>query len=246
MEPARPMPNGKNILIVEDDPEVADVVVMMLEREGYACQVTRDGREAMLAIQAAPPDLIILDRGLPAYSGDEMLRTLKREQSLANIPVILLTGKADESDQLVGFALGADDYVCKPFSVKVLLARVETHLRRLDSTKSAGIASASTAPATEITLDRTQFTACIGTQAVTLSKIEYRILSTLMAARGHVLDERTLLGFAFGKKSDLSGLSIEPHIVALQKKLGSASRCIQEVHGAGYAFFTPDGLPAEC
>jgi two-component system, OmpR family, phosphate regulon response regulator PhoB len=239
-----PMPVGKHILIVEDDRDVADVVVDALEREGYSCSIVADGREALQHIRSMAPDLIILDRGLPEYSGDEALRELKRDPALVRIPVILLTGKADESDQLVGFALGADDYICKPFSTKVLLARVDSLLRRLQAATAPVTVPETSVPAADITLDRMQFKACVGEQAVALSKIEYRILATLMAARGHVLDAKTLLGLAIGKKSDLSGMSIEPHIVALQKKLGPASRCIQEVHGAGYAFFMPDNQTA--
>ena len=240
------MPVGNHILIVEDDPSVSEVVVEALEREGYSCNLAADGCDALRQIRTSPPDLIILDRGLPRYPGDETLRELKRDLALARIPVILLTGKADESDQLVGFALGADDYVCKPFSTKVLIARVDTLLRRVKQTAATQpvTANEATVPAAGITLDRMQFKACVGEQAVTLSKIEYRILATLMAARGHVLDGQTLLGLAVGKKSDLSGMSIEPHIATLQKKLGPASRCIQEVHGAGYAFFMPDNLTA--
>ena len=230
---------SKNILIVEDDHDVADVIADAMTSETHVCRVAGDGRQALRLIAEHVPDLIILDRGLPEYSGDDILRAMKRDAALSSIPVIMLTGKADEADQLVGFALGADDYVCKPFSTKLLSARVETLLRRMQTPPETIPAISAPAPATPITLDKMQFAACVGEQTVTLSRIEYELLATLMAARGHVLDTRTLLGSTSNVERRGSGQSIETHIAALQKKLGPASGYIQEIRGAGYAYCAP-------
>jgi two-component system phosphate regulon response regulator PhoB len=170
-----------------------------------------------------------------------VLRDLKRDPTTAEIPVMMLTGKADESDQLVGFALGADDYVCKPFSGKLLLARVESLLRRARTTpEPARLPVSVVAP---VRLDRAQFSACVGDQMVALSKIEYRILATLIAAQGRVLEGKVLLGLAVGKSDDAVDQRIESHIATLQKKLGPASPCIQEVRGVGYAYCSPEAIP---
>ena len=238
-----PMPDRQKILIVEDDSDVAEVVARILNDDGYECSISSDGNSALHQISQIPFDLIILDRSLPGCSGDEALRELKHNPATSAIPVIMLTGKAEESDQLVGFALGVDDYVCKPFSNKVLLARVQSLLRRQRTSRLASSAVRQMLPTPSLTLDRMQFTACVGERSVELSKIEYRILATLMAASGHILDARTLLGLAIGKKDGAVELRIEPHIAALQQKLGPASRCIQEVQGAGYAFCSPETIP---
>ena len=237
------MPDMQKILIVEDDQEVADVVAKILEHDGYECYSASDGNTALQQVVQIPFDLIILDRSLPGCSGDEALRELKRNPATADIPVIMLTGKAEESDQLVGFALGADDYICKPFSNKVLVARVQSLLRRHRAPRLIPSSMHQALSAPSLTLDRMQFTACVGERPVELSKIEYRILATLMAASGHVLDGKTLLGLAIGRKDSPVEMKIEPHIAALQQKLGPASRCIQEVQGAGYAYCSPETIP---
>lgn len=240
------MPSNRRILLVEDEAEVAAVVAEILERDGYVCRHVSDGRSALEEVPAYAPELIILDRGLPGCSGDDVLRELKRDPATARIPVIMLTGKADESDQLVGFALGADDYVCKPFSGKLLLARVDSLLRR--TPPSAERARLPVPVVSPIRLDRAQSIACVGDRMVTLSKIEYRILATLIAARGRVLEGKVLLGLAVGRSDDPPNQRIESHIATLQKKLGPASPCIQEVRGVGYAYCSPDantpGTPA--
>ena len=234
------MPTGEHILIVEDETDVVDLVAGILGAEGYVCEVARDGKSGLAQAQLSLPDLIILDRGLPCFTGDDVLRELRRHPLTRNVPVILLTGKADESDQLVGFALGADDYVCKPFSPKLLRARVESLLRRTGAAVAADIRP--TLHPEPITLNRTKRAAYIGEKTVSLSDIEYRILATLMAARGHVLDGETLIGLAIDNESDKDAPRIEPHIAALQRKLGPASKCIQKVHGAGYAFCEPNAV----
>lgn len=231
--------DSRRVLIVEDESTVADVVVRAFEREGYTCSVSSDGHSGLDQARRSHPHLIVLDRGLPGFSGDEVLRELKRDKTTASIPVIVLTGRADESDQLVGFALGADDYVCKPFYPRVLLARAESLLRRKPEKPEV----VQPLPMAAVRLDRARSQARVGKKAVSLSKVEYRILAALMAARGHVLDGDTLIELALGENGGTSESRVEPHIIALQKKLGPASKCIQEVRGAGYAYCSPEMLP---
>ena len=238
------MSTNRHILIIEDDINVAEMLELALEREGYTCQCVHDGLLGVEEARKIRPDLILLDRRLPGQSGDQVLRELRRNPETAALPVILLTGKCDETDEVVGLALGADDYIGKPFSAKVLLARVEALLRR--ATPSGASLPIAEAVSAEVSLDRKQFMVCIGQRSVSLSKVEYRILATLMAARGHLLDANTLLGLVVGKKEHAAGQSeLDPHIAALQRKLGPASKCIQHVHGAGYAYCAPDYDAAE-
>ena len=124
------MGDGSSILIVEDETDLAEMLCYHLQREGYHCRRAGDGERALAEAQSQPPDLIVLDRMLPKLSGDEVAVRLKRDSRTAAVPIIMLTAKAADEDELVGFALGADDYIRKPFSVKLLLARVTAVLRR--------------------------------------------------------------------------------------------------------------------
>ncbi len=121
----------RTVLVVEDEADLAELLRYNLEREGYRCRCEADGASALAAVRRDRPDLLILDRMLPGVSGDEVLTRLRRDPSTADLPVLMLTAKGEESDELVGFAIGADDYVTKPFSMKVLLARVEAMWRRV-------------------------------------------------------------------------------------------------------------------
>ena len=131
------MKESKTILVVEDEGDLRELIGFNLEREGYLCRQAADGDEALAEIANRIPDLVILDRMLPNTSGDEVLAQLRRDQRTATIPVVMLTAKAEESDELVGFAMGADDYVTKPFSMKALIARVGALLRRAREASTA-------------------------------------------------------------------------------------------------------------
>ena len=240
----RPMSTDRHILIIEDDRGLAETLQLALEQEGYSCHCVHDGALAVEEARTTRPDLILLDRVLPGLSGDDVLRELRRNADTAKLPVILLTAKCDETDQVVGLALGADDYICKPCSPKLLLARVEARLRRAPT--GSAFVPHHEPTSTEVSLDRQQFMACVGQRSVSLSKVEYRILATLMAARGHVLDSNTLLGLVVGRKEYAAGeTGLQPHISSLQDKLGPAAGCIQHITGAGYAYCADLTPPAQ-
>jgi len=170
----------RTVLVIEDEADLAELLRYNLEREECQCRCVADGQSALVEARRDPPDVLILDRMLSGLSGDEVIAKLRREPKTANIPILMLTAKAEESDELVGFALGADDYITKPFSMKVLIARVDALLRR------------ATAPAVEsdvlsagpITLDRGRRELKVNDKAVTLTSMEFGILWELMAARG--------------------------------------------------------------
>lgn len=231
------MPVGKTILIVEDDEGVARTLRTHLEREGCLCEHVSDGEQALASVLKHVPDLILLDRVIPRLNGDEVARRLKSDPRSKFIPIIMLTGKADESDELVGFALGADDYVSKPFSPKVLLARIVALLRAkqaLDEQHAQFPTAANT-----IELDRSQPRVFIDKTAIPLTSTEHRILASLMAAGGTILDAQQLMRMVFGGERSLDARTLESHIGGLRRKMGPAAGCIQTVTHGEYAFCPP-------
>ncbi len=229
------MDSGKAILIVEDENDLAEVLLYHLEREGYRCRRARDGDAALAEVQRAIPDLILLDRMLPKFSGDEVAARLKRDARSADIPIIMLTAKAEDADELVGFALGADDYVRKPFSMKLLLARIAAVLRR-DRASRENREVLTMGP---VVLDRARHEATVNGGQVSLTATEFRILATLMNAGGRVLDRAQLIDSVLGHGVAVTNRTIDVHIAALRRKLGEASNCIQTVRGVGYTYRVP-------
>lgn len=230
------MINKQSILLVEDETDLADMVRFNLEREGFVCRCAADGVTAIEEVRRQRPDLVILDRMLPRRSGDDVAAAILRERDTANIPIIMLTAKAEESDQLVGFALGAVDYVTKPFSMKVLVARIRSALRR----QSAIDTSKELLQAGTITLDSERFEVTIGGTPVPLTATEFRILKTLMQAQGRVLDRTQLIDTVLGTAVAVTDRTIDVHIAGLRKKLGDdAAAWVQTIRGVGYTFRDP-------
>ncbi len=226
---------AKTILIVEDNPEVANALVHHLEREGYICERATDGDEALASVRRHPPDLVLLDRGLPGVPGDEVARQLRADPRCATTPVIMVTGKAEEADQLVGFAVGADDYISKPFSPKLLLARVEAQLRKKERAEAAH----PSVPAAVIKLDRSQPRAFVDRTPILLSTDEYKILATLIAAGSTVLEEHRLAAMVYAPGQANPTERLASDIEGLRDKLGPGGGCIQCVRPGMYAFCHP-------
>jgi len=230
------MATGKSILIVEDETDLADLLRFNLTKEGYLCRCASDGNAALSEVRREPPDLMILDRMLPGMSGEQVMEQVRRNPQTAGIPILLLTAKAEESDQLVGFALGASDYVTKPFSMKVLLARVAAALRGGGS-PAAGFQVLTAGP---VALDSERYQVSVGGAAVTLTMTEFRILKALMTAGGRVLDRSRLIDIVLGPMVAVTDRTIDVHIAALRKKLGTAAAWVQTVRGVGYTFREPE------
>jgi DNA-binding response OmpR family regulator len=226
---------AKNILVVEDETDLAELIVFNLRREGYTCNQVGDGVSALQEIQRKPPSLVVLDRMLPGMSGDEVLAELKRTPKTASIPTIMLTAKADETDELVGFALGADDYISKPFNMKRLIARIGAVMRRIEAVDRKGDVVA----AGPITLDDGRLEVTVEGSPVSLTATEFKMLRALMSARGRVLDREQLIDNVLGPTVAVTDRTIDVHIASLRKKLGSAAAWIQTIRGAGYTFRPP-------
>lgn len=236
------MAGKRTILVVEDEGDLADLLCFNLEREGYTCRRAADGAAALEEVRRHPPDLILLDRMLPHVSGDAVIQTVKRDPRAASIPIVMLTAKAEEAEELVGFALGADDYIPKPFSMRKLLARVAAVIRRAEPLGQRP-EQLSNGP---FVLDRARHEVTVDGLAVPLTATEFRLLSVLMSADGRVLTRAALIDGALGADVAVTDRTIDVHITAVRKKItaanpdGTAAQWIQTVRGVGYTFRQPD------
>lgn len=222
---------AKRIVIVEDEADMAELVAMRLKREGYAVDVVYDGIEALRKIRSAPPDLILLDLMLPKLSGTDVANELRNDPRTAKVPIIMLTAKSEDSDIVVGLQLGADDYVTKPFSMSVLMARVSAVMRRSGESDAAGKSYITVGA---IRIDQERHLVEIDGEAITLTLTEFRILVALAAAKGRVLTRNQLIDQAMGMDAIVTDRTIDVHLTALRKKLGEARKYIKTVRGLGY------------
>ncbi|MGD8454036.1 MAG: response regulator transcription factor [Phycisphaerae bacterium] len=229
------MSTSKSILVVEDEADLANVLTYHLKREGYDCRLAGDGQEALTETQRRLPDVVVLDRMLPKVSGDDVAMRLKSDPRSASVPIIMLTAKAEETDELVGFALGADDYIRKPFSIKLLLARIAAVLRRREATNEPS----EVLTGGPITLDRGRHDVTVDGESVALTATEFRLLGALMSARGRVLSREQLIDSVLGFGVAVTHRTIDVHVAALRKKLAAGAGWIQTVRGVGYAFRAP-------
>jgi two-component system, OmpR family, phosphate regulon response regulator PhoB len=228
--PTRPM--GKvRILIVEDEPSLTQVLSYNLQREGYEIVVVHDGRDGLRKAQTLLPDLIILDLMLPGLGGLEICRELRSSTQTSSIPIMMLTAKAEETDQVVGFTMGADDYVTKPFSVRVLLQRVKVLLRRATATESPSDLIEEGA----IRIDKRSHRVTVDGEAVALTPTEFRLLETLMRQPGRAFTRHDLMDAAIADAIVLER-TIDVHIKSLRRKLGDTGEWIETVRGIGYRF----------
>src|SRR6185436_2504376 len=188
------------ILIVEDDPDIAELVARYLEKAGFVTERATSGREALKAIAAKPPGLLILDLMLPHVDGLEVCRVVRGNDATAAIPIIMLTARAEESERIVGLELGADDYLAKPFSPNELVARVRALLRRAQRAASEKPSSSTSRPLAygPIALDTDRHVVSSGGEAVTLTAKEFLLLEYLMRHRGRVLSRDVLLTDVWG------------------------------------------------
>lgn len=226
----------RNILVVEDELDLAELLRYNLNVSGHKAEVVHSGPAAIEAVAAKKPDLIILDIMLPEMDGIEVATKLKRNAETAGIPIIMLTAKSADEDQVRGLDAGADDYVTKPFSIKVLLARVDAVLRR--AMKEAGASSIVELGPVRIDLDRHE-ASCSG-ESVKLTLTEFRLLAALMQAPGRVLSRRGLISNAIGPGITVTERTIDVHVAAIRKKLGDMGSMIQTVRGVGYRINEPE------
>jgi phosphate regulon transcriptional regulator PhoB len=220
-----------DVLVVEDEPDIRNLIVHHLERDGFRCRAAATGSDALAAVRTAVPDLVVLDLMLPGMDGLEVCRRLRA--SASTLPIIMLTAKADEVDRIVGLELGADDYVVKPFSPKELVARVRAVLRR------AGHVDV-TRPLTAggVSLDPARHHVTVAGATVALTPKEFELLQTLMEAAGRVLSREHLLNRVWGyaRADEVESRTVDVHVRRLRAKLGAAGARIATVKTIGYRF----------
>src|SRR4051812_4394115 len=223
----------KRVLVVDDERDIAETIVYNLGRNGYEGLVAHNGTDALEIAQRERPDLVVLDLMLPGIDGTEVARRLKADVRTSDIPIVMLTAKGEETDVVVGLTIGADDYVTKPFSMKVLLARIGTVLRRLDQAGEQPSDSAML-KAGPLTIDTSRHEVVVNGEPVKLTLTEFKLLASLVSARGRVLTRDQLMDKAMGTDVFVTDRAIDVHVTAIRKKLGSANWLVHTVRGVGY------------
>jgi len=231
----------KRILIIEDERDMAELVALRLRREGYDVDVALDGADGLARIQSEPPDLAIIDIMLPQLSGREIVREMRNDPRTASVPVIFLTARAEESDVAAGLRLGADDYVTKPFSMSVLVARAAAVIRRSRQVQETAGGRVQAGP---IVIDPDRHQVLVGGKPVALTVTEFRLLTALVTAAGRVLTRNQLIDQALGVNAVVTDRTIDVHLTALRRKLGPARTLIRTVRGVGYCF-APEGVEGD-
>lgn len=220
----------QRILIIEDEHDLAALIAFNLQGEGYGVTVAHDGSEGLESALEMPPDLIILDLMLPSILGTEVCKRLKSKAATAEVPVIMLTAKGEEIDRVVGFEVGADDYVVKPFSVRELLLRVRAILRRTGGPAPTG--TLLTIGDLAIDTDRHQVT--VAGEEVVLTTTEFKLLHILAERRGRLQSRDTLLKDVWGYNYVGDTRTVDTHVTRLRTKLGTSGEMIRTVRGFGY------------
>lgn len=222
------------ILVVEDERDIAALIAYHLTKEGFRVRTAEGGNEALGAVAAERPDLVVLDLMLPGFSGYEVLTEMRRKPELAEVPIIVLTARREEADRIKGFELGADDYLTKPFSPRELVLRVGAVLRRAQAPPVAGAARMLRGGG--ITVDLNALTVMVDGNALDLTPTEYRLLVSLLERRGRVQNRQQLLEAAWDVHARIETRTVDMHVQRLRSKLGIAGQWIETVRGFGYRF----------
>lgn len=234
------MPKGK-VLIIEDDRALAEVLTYNLKQAGYDVLLATDGQDGITQAQLKSPDVVLLDLMLPVVDGLDVCRRLRSDALTRDLLIIMLTAKNEESDQLVGFSLGADDYVAKPFSVKILLERIKAlRRRRMQDADSEDVAAFK-----QVVVDRSKHRATVDGKPLELTRSEFRLLDTLIRQPGRVFQRSELIDAALGEDTMVMERTIDVHIRALRRKLGEHADVIETVRGVGYRFRDTDAVPVD-
>lgn len=220
------------VLVIEDDRSLAEVLAYNLKQAGYDVIVATDGQDGLLQAELKTPEIVILDLMLPVIDGLDVCRRLRAGAATKETLIVMLTAKAEESDELIGFSLGADDYVTKPFSVKVLLERIKALRRRRLADPSGDEVTSRLG----VTVNRRRHQASIDGQPLPLTRSEFRLLDTLIRQAGRVFHRSELIDAALGEDTMVMERTIDVHIRALRRKMGEHADLIETVRGVGYRY----------
>ncbi len=232
---------AKKVLVVEDEQAIAEAVRARLASEGYNITVASDGPRAIQAVREDAPDLVVLDLMLPGMDGLEVCGEIQKERW---IPVLMLTARTEEADKVAGLAVGADDYLTKPFSMRELVARIRAILRRVERIEAARPEESVTRY--DLTVDAARRRVLKADEEVPLTPLEFEILLTLARSPGVVFSREQLMERVWGYRDYAGGRVVDSHVARIRRKLGDEAgepKYIRTVHGVGYAF-KEDGVPA--
>lgn len=222
--------NQKNVVIVDDEPDIIDLVNIHLTKNGYRVRSFENGATVMEYLKTNLPDLIILDLMLPDSDGLEICKSLKKDDRFNNVPVIMLTARTDEMDRVLGLEIGADDYITKPFSPRELVARVKAVLRRIEKgTKSQKINIGGI-----IEIDLQRYEVSVDDNRVDLTSTEFRILRMLAERKGWVYSRESILEALGVYEKGVLDRTVDVHIKNIREKLGPAARFVKNIRGVGY------------
>jgi DNA-binding response OmpR family regulator len=233
--------SAKSILVVEDEPAIAEAVRARLSSEGYRVRVALDGPQAIRAAAEDRPDLVVLDLMLPGMDGLEVCREIQKREW---IPVLMLTARTEEADKVAGFAVGADDYLTKPFSMRELAARVRAIIRRIERIED--MTPSDSVVRSDLTVDAARRRVLKGSEEVPLTPLEFEILLTLARSPGVVMSRDQLMDRVWGYRDYAGGRVVDSHVARIRRKLGDEAaepRYIRTVHGVGYAFLEDGAGP---
>jgi len=223
------------VLVIEDEVDLASTLEYNLKTEGYQPRVAHTATQGLDAASIDPlPDVIVLDLMLPDLPGTEVCRRLRENDRTRDIPILMCTAKGSEIDRVVGFEVGADDYVVKPFSVRELILRVRAMLRRVDSRRVDP--ESSVIRFGRLKIDRDAHRAWVDETEIALTALEFRLLHAFMSRRGRVQTREALLSDVWGIEADVTTRTVDTHVKRLREKLGEAGMYIETLRGVGYRF----------
>ncbi|MDA7672481.1 response regulator transcription factor [Akkermansiaceae bacterium] len=219
----------QNILIIEDEVDIAELIAMNLQREGFSVETIHDGREGLALVLKNQPDLVVLDLMIPTMDGYQVLKEMQRDTRSHSIPVLMLTARSQIEDRILGLEKGADDYMTKPFSPRELVLRVKAILKRRQSTPSTTVFSHG-----PFVFDKNNLAFYLEEEPVNLTATEFKLLLYLCQRSGQTQDRNELLRAVWGYSDDAHSRTLDTHMKRLRQKLGESGSLIETVRGVGY------------
>lgn len=226
----------ETILVVEDDENIQQLVGYNLAKAGFHVLYADNGEQALSVIKREKPELIVLDLMLPGLSGFEICKLVRKDPKTKNLPIVMLTAKSEENDMAAGLDIGADDYITKPFSPKILISRIKAALRRKEGLSEEGGESKKNTPLTihGITIDPNRYEVLVGEETITLTVTEFSILELLARRPGWVFNRQQIIDGVRGYDYVITPRAVDVQVFGLRKKLGEAGKHIETVRGIGY------------
>jgi two-component system, OmpR family, alkaline phosphatase synthesis response regulator PhoP len=225
----------KNILVVDDEKDIIDLLSYNLSKEGFAVITARNGKEALEKVKQKP-DLIILDLMMPEMSGLQVIQEVKKDKTISSVPILILTAKGTETDEIVGLEVGADDYIIKPVKIGKIVARVHAALRRQEHAIQKSLPHMDVIQIKDLEINVSSYTASIGKKKLALPRKEFETLVYLIRNKGRVLSRESILNAVWGENVHVVDRTVDVHIRKIREKLDSYVDLIETVPGVGYRF----------